>query len=177
GRSALVHLLLTDRLACPRCGPGFGLILRSDVLVERRVLEGGLGCPNCRDFFPIHEGFADLRPPPRAELPPARPLPAPDPSDTDRLAALLGVTEGPGNVALVGALAAHAGGVADRVPGVEVIAVALESRSDPERPGVSRMAAAVELPFHPHSLRALALSEGAAGLLEHPGLLSGLVPR
>jgi uncharacterized protein YbaR (Trm112 family) len=65
-----VQLLLTDRLSCPRCGPAFGLILLADRLTERRVHQGALGCPNCRDSFPIVDGFADLRSPPRGELEP-----------------------------------------------------------------------------------------------------------
>jgi uncharacterized protein YbaR (Trm112 family) len=172
-----VHLLLTDRLACPRCGAGFGLILRADKLVDRRVLEGGLGCPNCRDRFPIVEGFADLRPPPRAELPAAPARGAVDPAETDAIAAMLGVAEGPGNLGVVGALSAHAAGLADRIPGVEIVAIGVEARADPEREGVSRMAAGPELPFHPWSLRALALSEGSAALLERPAELKQLVPR
>ena len=172
-----MHLLLTDRLVCPRCGPGFGLILRSDRLVDRRVLEGGLGCPNCRDRFPIVDGFADLRPPPRGELPTVPAPPPPDPDETDALAALLGVTQGPGNLGVVGALSAHAAGLADRIPGVEVIAIGVEMRAETEREGVSRMAAGVELPFHPWSLRALALSAGSAALLERPAELAQLVPR
>jgi uncharacterized protein YbaR (Trm112 family) len=171
-----LHLLLTDRLACPRCGPGFGLILRADRLVDRRVLEGGLGCPNCRDRYPIADGFADLRPPPRAELPPAAPRSV-DPARTDELAALLGVTEGPGNVGLVGALSAHAAGLADRVPGVEVIAIDAGARAEAEREGVSRMVAGAELPFHPWSLRALALARESQALLERPKELAQLVPR
>ena len=172
-----MHLLLTDRLACPRCGPGFGLILRADELLDRRVLQGGLGCPNCRDRFPIAAGFADLRPPPREELPPP---PAPrsvEAAETDRLAAMLGVLEGPGNVGLVGALSAHAGALADRIMGVEVVAIDADARAEPERAGVSRMVAGVELPFHMWSLRALALSEGSAELLERPKELAQLVPR
>jgi hypothetical protein len=172
-----LHLLLTDRLVCPRCGPGFGLILRADTLVDRRVLEGGLGCPNCRDLFPITGGFADLRPPPRPELPPVAAPRAADPAATDELAALLGVAEGPGNLGLVGALSAHAGGLADRVPGVEVVAIDPEARAEPEREGVSRIAAGVEPPFHPWSLRALALSAGSAALLARPAALRQLVPR
>jgi uncharacterized protein YbaR (Trm112 family) len=64
-----VNLLLTDRLACPRCGPGFGLILLADRLEQRRVHQGTLGCPNCRDSFTVRGGFADLRAPPRGPLP------------------------------------------------------------------------------------------------------------
>lgn len=57
--------MLTDRLTCPRCGPTFGLILLAERMVDRRVRDGTLGCPNCRDAFPVVDGFADLRAPPR----------------------------------------------------------------------------------------------------------------
>ena len=63
-----MHLLLTDRLTCPRCGPEFGLVLLADRLEDRRVLEGALGCPNCRDRYPVRDGFGDLRPPPRTDI-------------------------------------------------------------------------------------------------------------
>ena len=168
-----MHLLLTDRLQCPRCGPGFGLILLADRLEERRVLAGGLGCPNCRDRFPVQDGFADLRPPPRRALPAVEPPAAPSPADTDRLAALLGVAEGAGHVALVGPLAAHADALADRVPEIEVVAVAAEARGLAERAGVSRVWAAGELPFTPWTFRALAL----AGAVERPADLVRLVGR
>ena len=56
-----MHLLLTDRLTCPRCGPSFGLILLADRMNDRRVVDGVLGCPNCRDGFPVRDGFGDLR--------------------------------------------------------------------------------------------------------------------
>lgn len=56
-----MHLFLTDRLACPRCGPGFGLILFADVVRDQRVLEGELGCSNCREQYPVREGFGDFR--------------------------------------------------------------------------------------------------------------------
>jgi uncharacterized protein YbaR (Trm112 family)/SAM-dependent methyltransferase len=58
-----VHLLLTDRVTCPRCGPRFGLILLAERVVDRRVLEGHLGCPNCREHYPVRKGYGDLRPP------------------------------------------------------------------------------------------------------------------
>ena len=57
-----MHILVTDRLACSRCGPAFGLVLLADRLENRRVLSGHLGCANCRERYPIIEGFGDLRP-------------------------------------------------------------------------------------------------------------------
>ncbi len=103
---------------------------------------------------------------------------APDPADTDRLAALLGVTEGPGNVALVGLLAAHAAQLADRIPDIEILAAAAELRGEPERVGVSRMVIGADLPFHPSTLRAIAFSGGpGVTLLDRPAELSRAVPR
>jgi len=151
-----VHILLTDRLTCPRCGPDFGLILLAKRLAERRVLDGALGCPNCRDYFPIQGGFADLRPPPRDLLTATPPAADPGAEATNRLAALLGVLEGPGTVALLGSVAVHAAALADRLPEIEVVAVDAATHAEVERERVSRLVTGVELPFQPWTFRALA---------------------
>jgi uncharacterized protein YbaR (Trm112 family) len=153
-----MHILLTDRLTCPRCGPEFGLILLSHRMEERRVLEGSLGCSNCRERFPIRAGVADLRPPPRGDLAGSKHLEPPTSPSPLEVAALLGVTEGPGNLALVGRMAAHAEAVAGLVPGVEVVAIArgLESEEG-ETEGVSRFVAGSRLPLQSRSLRGVAL--------------------
>lgn len=151
-----MHLLLTDRLTCPRCGPTFGLILLADRMVDRRVREGTLGCANCRDAFPVHEGFADLRAPPRGELPTGKAGPADagvDDEEADRLVALLGIHRGPGTIALVGEPARHAGRVADSVEEVQVVALDPDTRGWPDRESVSRMASAPGLPFFSRVLR------------------------
>ena len=116
-----MDLLLTDRLTCPRCGPEFGLILLADRLEDRRVLEGALGCPNCRDRYPVIDGFGDLRPPPRTAFPEEEPLPAPDSPTLMEVAGLLGITAGVGHVALLGALAGHADALGEKLQPVEVI--------------------------------------------------------
>ncbi len=64
-----VKVDLVDHLVCPRCGPPFGLVLLAHDVRDRRVRRGEFGCPNCRDRFPVEDGFGDLRPPPRRELP------------------------------------------------------------------------------------------------------------
>jgi uncharacterized protein YbaR (Trm112 family) len=158
-----VQLLLTDRLACPRCGPEFGLILLAHELVERRVLDGALGCPNCRDSFEIRAGFADLRPPPRDVLEVGGSgSAAVEADETGRLAALLGLVGGPGTVALVGRPARYAASLADQVEGVEFVAVDPDARTWPERPGVSRMVAGPGLPFFSRVLRGVVL-DGVLG--------------
>ncbi|HEX6587647.1 MAG TPA: hypothetical protein VF039_01390 [Longimicrobiales bacterium] len=56
-----MHITLTDRLTCPRCGPGVGLIVLMDEVADRRVMRGSLGCPVCRTRYPIAGRVADLR--------------------------------------------------------------------------------------------------------------------
>lgn len=154
-----MHILLTDRLACPRCGPDFGLVLLADRMEDRRVHEGRLGCPNCRDKYPVVEGFGDLRPPPRTPLEgAAEDLDTPGHDEVMRLAAFLGVAEGPGHLALLGRLAAFAEPLAEMLDEVEVVAVGPWTRNRPERPGVSRLAAGSKLPFFSRSLRGVAVS-------------------
>lgn len=154
-----MHLLLTDRLTCSRCGPEFGLILLAERMEERRVLEGVLGCPNCRDAFPVRDGFGDLRAPPRGALPVGRAgLPQAEDSDGDRegagrLAALLGVVEGPGTLLLLGRPVRLAGLVADAVPGVEVAALDADLNGWPEHPRVSRFVSRPGIPFFSRCLR------------------------
>lgn len=143
-----MNVQLTDHLTCPRCGPEFGLILLAQDVVSRRVREGELGCPNCRDRFPVSDGFADLRAPPRASLP----LDAgPEPPGPDvapvAIAAGLGVSEGPGYFVFIGDVARSAADVAALVRDMEVVAVDPSARSWSPRPGVSPMAAWPGLPF------------------------------
>jgi len=141
-------------------------------MADRLVLEGVLGCPNCRDSFPVVEGFADLRPPPREELepglvgsPPARPEP-PDGSGGEgegdaehaaRLVALLGVVGGQGAVALVGGPARLAHRLAAAMPEILLVGVDPDLRRWPETVGMSRLAAGPGLPFSDGTLRAAAV--------------------
>lgn len=154
-----MHLLLTDRLTCPRCGPSFGLILLAHWLEDRHVHEGVLGCPNCRDVFPIAGGCGDLRAPPRGEL--AAGLagtPAAGPTEhAARLVALLGIVGGPGTLALVGEPARFAGEVAAALGEIHVVAIDPDVRLWPEEAGVSRLVSAPGLPFFAASLRAVAV--------------------
>ena len=135
-----MHLLLTDRLCCPRCGPEFGLILLSDHLEDRRVHKGGLGCSNCRDSYPVRGGVADLRAIPRGPL-----LPDPaghgvsEKTTPAEVGALLGVLRGPGHLLVLGPLVAHARALADLIEGIEVVAGSVFEPDGVEESGVSRV--------------------------------------
>jgi uncharacterized protein YbaR (Trm112 family) len=150
-----MHLLLTDVLTCPRCGPTFGLILLADRMDERQVITGSLGCPNCRDAFRVSDGFADLRAPPRGELGPGLVGPpglAPT-EESGRITALLGVPRGPGTLALIGEPARHGPAVAALVEGVQVVGIDADLRLWTETGGFSRLVSAPGIPFFTGVLR------------------------
>lgn len=155
-----MHLLLTDRLTCPRCGPSFGLILLASRLEGRVVFEGQLGCPNCRDAFPVTAGFADLRAPPRGALPrgfaggPDEPV---DEDEATRLRALLGIVGGPGTVALVGEPSRYASALTAFAEEIHVVGVDAGLVDWPDVPRVSRIVGEPGLPFRSSTLRAVAV--------------------
>lgn len=169
-----MHLLLTDRLVCPRCGPAFGLILRADRLENRRVLEGGLGCPNCRETYPVSGGVGDLRPPPRGPADAGDEAP-PDAAEErlDVVHALLGVVEGPGHLLLQGTTARFAPGLVRRIPHIEVVTTHPAAVRREETPGVSRLRTGPVLPFSPRTFRGVLLErpEGRETLREAARLL------
>jgi uncharacterized protein YbaR (Trm112 family) len=125
-----MYILLTDALTCPRCGPDFGLLVLADRMEERRVIEGALGCANCRSSYPIRNAAADLRVAPSAstESTGATESDEAGPSDEDgeaavRLAALMGLAGASGLAMLAGPGARHASAVSALVPELEVVAV------------------------------------------------------
>jgi uncharacterized protein YbaR (Trm112 family) len=164
-----MYILLTDALTCPRCGPDFGLLVLSDRMEERRVIEGSLGCPNCRSSYPIRNAAADLRAAPSASAEATASTESPDPVAVDgdaeapvRLAALMGLAGASGLAMVSGPGARHAAAVSALVPELEVVAVTDRPVDAEREPGVSRLAAGDALPFRDGALRAAALT-GAAG--------------
>lgn len=168
-----MYILLTDILTCPRCGPEFGLILLADRIAERRVLQGVLGCANCRERYVVEDGFGTLGSGWSSDD-----AAAPQEEETVRIAAMLGVTEGHGFVLLVGDAAVHASALAGMIPGLEVVAASDMARMWPERPGVSRIGVGRTLPFLTRSLRGAVLTGAAAdALLEEAARSVGALGR
>lgn len=164
-----MHILLTDILSCPRCGPAFGLILLADRIEARRVLAGTLGCANCRSKYPIQDGVADLRAPDSTAGGRGR-ADAPSAEAALRWAALLGVTEGPGFLLVVGPAAALAGEIASLIEHIEVIAGTDVPDTGRPAAGVSRIAIGGRLPFYSGHVHGVALSGGAADALLEEGV-------
>lgn len=207
-----MHILLTDILTCPRCGPEFGLILIADRMAERRVIEGALGCSNCRNRYPVHRGtvrftaedaeaggvpLASRAADPAAATKAETASPAPAGSaetaagraddaagsadaaagstdDADaalRLAALLGITEGPAYVLLAGDAARLAGGVAELVQGLEVVVAAdpAHAPGTASAAGVNRLEIESPLPLANARMSGVALAGSAADTLLEEG--------
>jgi uncharacterized protein YbaR (Trm112 family) len=166
-----MHLLLTDVLTCPRCGPKFGLILLAHDMRDRRVLHGWLGCANCRNKWLVQDGFGEFRAPVGSDVENAEDarIVEADSEAAVRIAALLGVTEGPAFVLLAGPAARHAAAVAHLVEELEVIAADPALATVEETPGVSRIASGERLPFYSAKLRGVWLDGAAADTLLEEG--------
>jgi uncharacterized protein YbaR (Trm112 family) len=150
-----VHVALTDAVVCPKCGPQWGLILLADKTEQRRIQDGMFACANCRSRFPVKNGFCDLR----LESATAPSHAAAASSDEAlRIAAALGVTQGPALLMIVGDGAVNAATVAAMIEAVEVVAVSDAMAEQPEQPGVSRFATDGTLPFRSGSMRGIALT-------------------
>jgi uncharacterized protein YbaR (Trm112 family) len=175
-----MYILLTDILSCPRCGPDFGLIVLAERIEARRVLEGALGCANCRERYPIRGGVADLRSAEAeagaaagasAQEPPAPETAAEEgPEAAVRWLALLGVTEGPANILVTGPATRVAPLMARRVEHLEVVAAGARAEQAEAEPGVTRIAVAGRLPFHDRSLRGVVLTGASADALLEEGV-------
>lgn len=187
-----MNVTLVDHLVCPRCGPPHGLLLLAHDVRDRRVREGEFGCANCRDRFPVSNGFGDLRPPPRGagqeggagadelaggagvagEEPSGRELGAESaPERALRLAAAVGVTRGPGLIVVADGHRGEAPHLAKLVRGIEVLVVGWGGRGlaaggagdgGDGNDGVSVFVTGPRLPLRDGTVRGV-VADGASG--------------
>jgi len=133
-------------------------------MADGRVREGALGCPNCRDAYPVSDGFGDLRAPPRRALAAGlvgSPRPA-EAGQADRLAALIGVARGPARVALAGGPAALGPSLAARFGEIDLVGIDADLIEWRDAHGWSRMVSRPGLPFLTGVLRGVA-ADGRLG--------------
>lgn len=172
-----MHILLTDQLTCPRCGPAFSLILLADRLEERRVLEGQLGCSNCRQSYRIERGIADLRFGGEGALR-ADAAPSTDPERPFRTAALLGVTTTNSTILVIQPEGGVAVGMAAFLPNIHLIRLSAEepvaSDAGGEGAVLSSIRSGTRLPLRGGSMAGVALLDIASPeiLLEAVRLLA-----
>ncbi len=164
-----MHLLLTDILTCPVCGPEHGLILLAHQMDQRRIREGALGCPSCRRQYPIHQGIAYvLAEPERALSRPSADAGPPDNDEALRMAALLGLDVNRHGFTLVmGPAARHAAALAAFSDNTEIVAETPPAAGN--APGVSRIAVRSVLPFCAARMHGVWLSGDSADTLLEEG--------
>ena len=171
-----MHIVLTDILTCPHCGPEFGLIMLADRIEDRHVLEGRLGCANCREAYPISGGVADLRWGDTADRRSAADdlegAPVEDEEKPLRLAALLGLTGPSQPVAIVTRDAALVGQVQAYLPDTAVLGVSAEAPPEGGEAGMGWLLAGETLPLRSRALGGVVLADGASAALLEDSLRS-----
>ena len=148
-----MHLVLTDLLTCPRCGPAQGLIVYSQRMEDRRILEGALGCPNCQTQYPIRGGFADLLLDGQERVWEEEEGACGGAPDGLRLAAMLGITQGPGFALLLGSTPEAAAAIASTVPKLELVIAGRGAMAAVEQAGVNRLQFSTDVPLRDGSMR------------------------
>ncbi len=141
---------LTDHLRCPADHDESFLVLLPDTMEGRSVRTGTLGCPVCNRIFRLEDGVFD-----------AGDAPAPDAGadsvlDADAITALVGLSGPGGYLTLVGAAAALWSEVAERNPGVTLVAV--NPPADVPDGGELSVVRSGRLPIKTGSMRGVVLS-------------------
>jgi uncharacterized protein YbaR (Trm112 family) len=144
-----MNLLLTDVLDCPSCLTGAGLILLADRVEGRTIYEGRLGCPLCRRNFPVKQGVA--------EFGVAEGVGAEAAEDAATIAALLGVSEPPATVLLIGRYAQQASELAHLIEGIQVV-VADGAAEQTAHPNASVLTCGDVVPLRDRSMRGVWVS-------------------
>ena len=163
---------LIDVLRCTRAHEESWLVGAFDEVRDREVVRGRLGCPVCHAEYPIADGtvFFDV---PARPATTATPLPAAEPDETLRLAALLGLVGAGGVVLLSGAWGGHAAMLEQLVPARYVVLNAGAPVS--LGPSGSVLVTAGTVPLGAASVRGAVLDDGTLDLL--PAALAALAPR
>lgn len=177
-----MYVELVDALRCPRPHEDSWLVAAALETSGRCIVRGTLGCPLCHAEYPIEGGVARFDAPAdaRADTSVAPPIAAPHldagerAAEGMRLAALLGLTEAGGIVAVGGSwsLAVDA-----MLALADVRALVVEPADDwrPREPlGALRGAG---LPVAPGALRGVALDVGTAGVRRLAAAVRALGPR
>jgi uncharacterized protein YbaR (Trm112 family) len=148
---------LVDSLRCVEPHEDTWLVAAVTRMDGRHIVEGTLGCPICRREYPIADGVAWFanEPPVAGDERLTRVFPVNDENNVLRAAALLGLSDPGGIVALGGSWVQYADAIAELGPGHVVVLNARAADTSPQE--VSSLIVDNHLPFARGSLRAAAL--------------------
>lgn len=142
---------LTDHLRCPADHDEAFLVLLPDVLDNRSVRSGQLGCPVCNRTFRIENGVLDIGGAPRAGD-------AGSALDAEGLTALAGVNGPGGYMVLVGPLASLWKEVSELQPGVALVGINPADGLSDEGPQFSVLRGH-RIPIKSRTMRGVALGQ------------------
>jgi hypothetical protein len=120
-----MHVDLIESLRCPHPHADGWLVARADVVIDRRIVQGTIGCPTCDAEWPIADGaltFIDGNAIRTPEQPTAVSMHHDAEADALRTAALLNLRDAGSVVVLTGA-AANVADALVSLTGVRVLAV------------------------------------------------------
>jgi uncharacterized protein YbaR (Trm112 family) len=139
---------LTDHLRCPADHQESFLVLLPDQVEDRSVRSGHLGCPVCGRTFQVIDGVLNL-----GDAPPT--MQNGSALDADALSTLVGLHGPGGYLVIVGPPASLWKEIAERNPGIALVAVNPEGDMKDE-PGISVIRGAT-LPIKSRSMRGVVL--------------------
>lgn len=148
---------LVDSLRCVEPHEDTWLVAAVTRMDGRHIVEGTLGCPVCRRQYPIADGvgwFSD-QPTTTGDVSLTTVVPVNDEDSVMRAAALLGLTEPGGIIALGGSWSRYADAIAELGAGHVVVLNARAADASPQE--VSSLVVGDRLPFGRGALRAAAL--------------------
>jgi uncharacterized protein YbaR (Trm112 family) len=152
-RELALFIELTDLLRCPEDHEEQFLVLLPDIIVDRSVQAGSLGCPVCGKTYQVTEGIARL-----GDVPPLSEL------DTvltaESVEALVGLSGPGGYLALVGVGATSCRNLAERVDGIHIVCV--NPPSDRQAVPTVSILEAGRIPLKARSVRGVVLAPGYA---------------
>ena len=123
-----MHIELVEMLRCPEPHPQEHLVLSTGEMLGRMVRSGLVGCPVCRNEYPIRVGIVDFGGKGKGErgrvgegtLPPS---PFPIPEHCQTLQALLDLSGPGGIVVLLGQAVRYAEGLAALMGGIHFVGI------------------------------------------------------
>jgi uncharacterized protein YbaR (Trm112 family) len=155
-----VFIEVVDSLRCPNRHAESWLVASCDVMDHRDIVEGRLGCPVCKEEYPIREGAVWF------DVPPTTREAGDGASETvaTRIAAFLDLTDPSGFAVLEGSWAAHAVLIAALSP-TPLVLLNPGAVVD-AHPGVSTVYCRRPPPFAVGSARGIAMSDQTLALVD-----------
>ena len=141
---------LTDHLRCPEDHDESFLVLLPEKMEGRFVRTGRLGCPVCGRTFELVDGIFDAG---------SSPEPSEEPSslNAEAVTVLAGLSGPGGYLALVGPPASLAREIAERMPGIALVAV--NPRSDVQDGEAVSLIRSGRIPIKSRALRGVVLGK------------------